>query len=99
MLETSVLLENSATAAAGGAAVTQAVELKNDGGSGGGSVGGGSEEEERSRGELEGEKNNISGGNRWPHDETLALLKIRSQMDLAFRDSNLKGPLWDEISR
>ncbi|XP_009626647.1 trihelix transcription factor DF1-like [Nicotiana tomentosiformis] len=99
MLETSVLLENSATAAGGGAAVTQAVELRNDGGGGGGSVGGGSEEEERSRGELEGEKNNISGGNRWPHDETLALLKIRSQMDLAFRDSNFKGPLWDEISR
>ncbi|OIT34412.1 PREDICTED: trihelix transcription factor GT-2-like [Nicotiana attenuata] len=99
MLETSVLLENSATAAAGGGAVTQVVELSNDGGGGGGSVGGGSEEEERSRGEIEGEKNNISGGNRWPHDETLALLKIRSQMDLAFRDSNLKGPLWDEISR
>ncbi|XP_059307920.1 trihelix transcription factor DF1-like [Lycium ferocissimum] len=53
-----------------------------------GIVGGSSEEEK-----------NYSGGNRWPHEETLALLKIRSEMDLAFRDSNLKGPLWDEISR
>ncbi|KAJ8551635.1 hypothetical protein K7X08_021650 [Anisodus acutangulus] len=60
-----------------------AAELKNYGG------GGCSEEEEK----------NFSGGNRWSHDETLALLKIRSEMDLAFRDSNLKGPLWDEISR
>lgn len=94
MLESSVLLENTATATTGGAvAVTgsQAAELKNDGGSGGGcgSVGGGSEEEDK----------NFSGGNRWPYEETLALLRIRSEMDLAFRDSNLKSPLWDEISR
>ncbi|KZV26019.1 trihelix transcription factor GT-2-like [Dorcoceras hygrometricum] len=39
------------------------------------------------------------GGNRWPRQETLALLKIRSDMDSLFRDSNLKGPLWDEVSR
>lgn len=96
MLESSVLLENTATttATAGGAvavAGSQAAELKNDGGSGGGcgSVGGGSEEEDK----------NFSGGNRWPYEETLALLKIRSEMDLSFRDSNLKSPLWDEISR
>lgn len=93
MLESSILLENTATATAtatGGAADSQAAELKNDGGGcGGGSVGGGSEEEDK----------NFSGGNRWPHEETLALLKIRSEMDLAFRDSNLKSPLWDEISR
>lgn len=38
-------------------------------------------------------------GNRWPRQETLALLKIRSDMDVNFRDSNLKGPLWEEISR
>ncbi|KAL9680831.1 hypothetical protein QQ045_012610 [Rhodiola kirilowii] len=38
-------------------------------------------------------------GNRWPRQETLALLKIRSDMDVAFRDSNLKGPLWDDVSR
>eukprot|EP00252_Welwitschia_mirabilis_P005204 TRINITY_DN1568_c1_g1_i1.p1 TRINITY_DN1568_c1_g1~~TRINITY_DN1568_c1_g1_i1.p1 ORF type:complete len:769 (+),score=104.88 TRINITY_DN1568_c1_g1_i1:847-3153(+) len=38
-------------------------------------------------------------GNRWPRQETLALLKIRSDMDAAFRDASLKGPLWDEVSR
>ncbi|MCD7454764.1 hypothetical protein HAX54_026001 [Datura stramonium] len=95
MLESSVLLENTATTA-DGAVDTQAAELKNDGG---GSVGGGSEEEERSRGEFDPTDKNFSAGNRWPHEETLALLKIRSEMDLAFRDSNLKSPLWDEISR
>lgn len=68
----------------GGGAVA---EPKNDGGGGGG---GGGEEEG-------GHQN--SGGNRWPHEETLTLLKIRSEMDLTFRDSTLKGPLWDEVSR
>nr|GMD56353.1 trihelix transcription factor GT-2-like [Ipomoea batatas] len=68
----------------GGGAVA---EPKNDGG---GSGGGGGEEEGG---------NQNSGGNRWPHEETLTLLKIRSEMDLTFRDSTLKGPLWDEVSR
>lgn len=40
-----------------------------------------------------------SGGSRWPRQETLALLKIRSEMDAAFRDASLKAPLWDEVSR
>lgn len=39
------------------------------------------------------------GGNRWPRQETLALLKIRSEMDVAFRDATLKGPLWEDVSR
>ena len=39
------------------------------------------------------------GGNRWPRQETLALLKIRLDMDAVFRDSSLKGPLWEEVSR
>ncbi|EEF29944.1 trihelix transcription factor DF1 isoform X2 [Ricinus communis] len=39
------------------------------------------------------------GGNRWPRQETLALLKIRSDMDVTFRDASVKGPLWDEVSR
>ncbi|KAF8033424.1 hypothetical protein BT93_D2131 [Corymbia citriodora subsp. variegata] len=39
------------------------------------------------------------GGNRWPRQETLALLKIRSEMDAAFRDATLKGPLWEDVSR
>ncbi|KOM35884.1 hypothetical protein LR48_Vigan02g203400 [Vigna angularis] len=55
---------------------------------------GGLEEEE------EGDKINSScAGNRWPRQETLALLKIRSDMDAVFRDSSLKGPLWEEVAR
>lgn len=50
-------------------------------------------------GELGDEGDRSSGGNRWPKHETLALIKIRSEMDAAFRDSNLKGPLWDNVSR
>ncbi|CAL9089649.1 unnamed protein product [Musa textilis] len=38
-------------------------------------------------------------GNRWPLQETLALLKIRSEMDATFRDATLKAPLWEEVSR
>ncbi|GAB4845142.1 hypothetical protein Ancab_038546 [Ancistrocladus abbreviatus] len=40
-----------------------------------------------------------SAGNRWPKQETMALLEIRSDMDAVFRDSSLKGPLWEEVSR
>ncbi|MTV28911.1 hypothetical protein FTX61_26600, partial [Nitriliruptoraceae bacterium ZYF776] len=57
---------------------------------------GGYSEDERGRIEDSGRN---SGGNRWPRQETLALLQIRSDMDAAFRDSSLKGPLWDEVSR
>ncbi|KAI3956560.1 hypothetical protein MKW92_049500 [Papaver armeniacum] len=46
----------------------------------------------------EGDRNS-SGGSRWPRQETMALLKIRSDMDVIFRDSTLKGPLWEEVSR
>ncbi|QCE08103.1 trihelix transcription factor GT-2-like [Vigna unguiculata] len=50
--------------------------------------------------EEEGDKINSScAGNRWPRQETLALLKIRSDMDAVFRDSSLKGPLWEEVAR
>ncbi|RWV85603.1 hypothetical protein BHE74_00039927, partial [Ensete ventricosum] len=38
-------------------------------------------------------------GNRWPRQETLALLKIRSELDAAFRDATFKGPLWEEVCR
>ncbi|XP_074555891.1 trihelix transcription factor GTL1-like [Curcuma longa] len=38
-------------------------------------------------------------GNRWPRQETLALLKIRSEMDAAFREATFKSPLWEEVSR
>ncbi|KAI5084650.1 hypothetical protein GOP47_0000819 [Adiantum capillus-veneris] len=49
--------------------------------------------------EVDEEGERGGGGNRWPRQEALALLKIRSEMDAAFRDSSLKGPLWEEISR
>ncbi|KAF2293195.1 hypothetical protein GH714_038823 [Hevea brasiliensis] len=51
---------------------------------------------EEGRGE-EGDKYLI--GSRWPQQETLALLTIRSDMDAAFREAGLKAPLWDEVSR
>lgn len=38
-------------------------------------------------------------GNRWPRQETLALIRIRSEMDVAFRDSGVKAPLWEQVSR
>ncbi|XP_059436242.1 trihelix transcription factor GTL1-like [Corylus avellana] len=46
-----------------------------------------------------GEGGAIGGGNRWPRQETLALLRIRSEMDAVFRDATLKGPLWEDVSR
>ena len=64
----------------------------------GGGVGSNSRGEEDSRrGEEAGDRS--FGGNRWPRQETLALLKIRSDMDVAFRDASVKGPLWEEVSR
>jgi hypothetical protein len=41
----------------------------------------------------EGDRSGSRAGNRWPRQETLALLKIRSEMDVAFREAVLKGPL------
>eukprot|EP01018_Ginkgo_biloba_P009451 Gb_32610 [translate_table: standard] len=39
-------------------------------------------------------------GNSWPTEETLALLRIRSEMDFKFRDSNGNGAhLWEDVSR
>ena len=61
-----------------------------------GMVGSNSGEEDKGRVD-EGDRS--FGGNRWPRQETLALLKIRSDMDAVFRDSSLKGPLWEEVSR
>ncbi|TKY73868.1 Trihelix transcription factor GT-2 [Spatholobus suberectus] len=45
----------------------------------------------------DGDRN--STANRWPREETMALLKIRSDMDVAFRDTNPKAPLWEQVSR
>ncbi|GLT44040.1 hypothetical protein SLA2020_179580 [Shorea laevis] len=54
-------------------------------------------------GEIGGVKTEVSdrnfAGNRWPQEETLALLKIRSEMSSAFRDPGVKAPLWEEVSR
>ncbi|KAK1403992.1 trihelix transcription factor GT-2-like [Heracleum sosnowskyi] len=75
---------------------TVAAQEAHEGGGGSGGSGGGINEEEKGRSE-DSERN--SGGSRWPRQETIALLKIRSDMDVAFRDSSLKGPLWDEVSR
>ncbi|XP_047339385.1 trihelix transcription factor PTL-like [Impatiens glandulifera] len=36
---------------------------------------------------------------RWPRQETLCLLEIRSKLDSKFKEANQKGPVWDELSR
>ncbi|KAG6596550.1 Trihelix transcription factor PTL, partial [Cucurbita argyrosperma subsp. sororia] len=36
---------------------------------------------------------------RWPRQETLTLLDVRSRLDSKFKEANQKGPLWDEVSR
>lgn len=42
----------------------------------------------------------IGGGNgRWPRQETLTLLEVRSRLDSKFKEANQKGPLWDEVAR
>lgn len=40
-----------------------------------------------------------AGAARWPRQETLSLLDIRSRLDSKFKEANQKGPLWDEVSR
>ncbi|KAI8014798.1 Trihelix transcription factor PTL [Camellia lanceoleosa] len=39
------------------------------------------------------------GTGRWPRQETLTLLEVRSKLDSKFKEANQKGPLWDEVSR
>lgn len=39
------------------------------------------------------------GTARWPRQETLTLLEIRSRLDSKFKEANQKGPIWDEVSR
>ncbi|CAL0317062.1 unnamed protein product [Lupinus luteus] len=36
---------------------------------------------------------------RWPRQETLTLLEIRSRLHPKLKEANQKGPLWDEVSR
>ncbi|KAJ8765973.1 hypothetical protein K2173_020489 [Erythroxylum novogranatense] len=42
---------------------------------------------------------NDGNNSRWPRQETLTLLEIRSRLDSRFKEANQKGPLWDEVSR
>ncbi|XP_021319136.1 trihelix transcription factor GT-2 isoform X2 [Sorghum bicolor] len=58
-------------------------EMMGSGGGGGGGGGGSSG----------------ASSNRWPREETQALIRIRSEMDATFRDATLKGPLWEDVSR
>uniref|UniRef100_A0A3Q7G7I2 Myb-like domain-containing protein n=1 Tax=Solanum lycopersicum TaxID=4081 RepID=A0A3Q7G7I2_SOLLC len=81
--------DNPESGGGAGSGGSSEIGLGGGSGGGGGSSGGFMTED--------GERN--SGGNRWPRQETIALLKIRSEMDVIFRDSSLKGPLWEEVSR
>ncbi|KAK4256768.1 hypothetical protein QN277_006451 [Acacia crassicarpa] len=87
MLETSNLSENTP-------APVQDRPVEDGGGSGPDSDG---LQEQRGLADQELDRN--SAGHRWPREETLALLKIRSEMDIAFRDISPKGPLWQQVSR
>ncbi|KAL1543718.1 trihelix transcription factor DF1-like [Salvia divinorum] len=95
MLGVSGLIGTATTAAAvdGSAAENNHESGGASGGSSEVGAGGGVDENERIGGGSSG------GGNRWPRQETVALLKIRSDMDVTFRDASLKGPLWEEVSR
>lgn len=50
-------------------------------------------------GALEMDAPGGGGNGRWPRQETLTLLEIRSRLDYKFKEANQKGPLWDEVSR
>ncbi|XP_020589277.1 trihelix transcription factor GTL1-like [Phalaenopsis equestris] len=69
------------------------------GGGGGAATAGRSFVDEEGIGAGEDGERGGGVGSRWPRQETLALLKIRSEMDAAFRDATLKGPLWEDVSR
>lgn len=62
-------------------------------------IGSNSSEEDKGIRSDEGGERNTRGGKRWPRQETLALLKIRLDMDEVFRESSLKAPLWEQVSR
>ncbi|CAL0320496.1 unnamed protein product [Lupinus luteus] len=84
------MLGDSSAGGGGSGEVTAAV--------GGGGGGGGSSSGDEERRMEEGERSSL-GGKRWPRQETLALLRIRSDMDVAFRDASVKAPLWEQVSR
>ncbi|CAI0396120.1 unnamed protein product [Linum tenue] len=91
---------NPNPAAIGGGGLFQEGISTSDAGGGGGGAGhvgssSGGEEDRLGGGGGSGSFD----GNRWPRQETVALLKIRTDMDATFRDASVKGPLWDEVSR
>ncbi|CAB4313439.1 unnamed protein product [Prunus armeniaca] len=88
MLENSKLPENPSTATS---------NQNNEEVAGGGEPASVGFEEEDRAGLEEGYRN--WAGNRWPRQETLALLKIRSDMDAEFKEASIKVPLWQEVSR
>ncbi|KAF2297538.1 hypothetical protein GH714_025319 [Hevea brasiliensis] len=92
---------NTVPATSGVVDVATATMVHEDGevGGGGGGAPNSSGEEDKSIIRVDEGDRMSYGANRWPRQETLALLKIRSDMDAVFRDSSLKGPLWEEVSR
>ncbi|KAL6125536.1 hypothetical protein ACLB2K_073592 [Fragaria x ananassa] len=48
---------------------------------------------------INGNDGSTGNNSRWPRQETLTLLEIRSSLDSKFKETNQKGPLWDEVSR
>ncbi|KAL3504468.1 hypothetical protein ACH5RR_034309 [Cinchona calisaya] len=91
------LIGNSADASVAVAGATVTADSGASGeGAGAGTIPSGFSEDDKVRIE-EGER--VGGGHRWPRQETLALLKIRSEMDVTFKDASLKGPLWEDVSR
>ncbi|KAJ7974059.1 trihelix transcription factor GT-2-like [Quillaja saponaria] len=101
--DSTILGDSSGDAAATAAAAAAAASGEGrDGGesstaAAAGGVGSNSGDEDKGGRSEDGDRS--FGGNRWPRQETLALLKIRSDMDVAFRDASVKGPLWEEVSR
>lgn len=46
-----------------------------------------------------GDVDGDGGGARWPRQETLTLLEVRTRLNTRFKQSTQKTPLWDEVSR
>ncbi|XP_050380381.1 trihelix transcription factor PTL [Argentina anserina] len=79
---------DSAGGGSGGACINNTVAATS-------SLSGGGCQEAEGAGCLGGD----AGSGRWPRQETLTLLEIRSRLDYKFKEANQKGPLWDEVSR
>ncbi|KAM6568623.1 hypothetical protein CsatB_016608 [Cannabis sativa] len=88
------MMSDNSAATSGGASITTITATSAPSLSGGGGGGG------LELGESGGCLGMMDGGTgRWPRQETLTLLEIRSRLDSKFKEANQKGPLWDEVSR